>query len=112
VLLGSADGTVHLYQLSGKRLLQTFLHSARQAADPNSSAAADTGMDTVEEGSDEERVNEGALWFQLQCCNSVRVHTVPCSAFEDTFTVLFEFRVFLCLHGARCELCVRVSVTD
>jgi hypothetical protein len=68
VVLGSADGTVHLYQLSGKRLLQTFLHSARQAADPNSSAAADKGMDTVEEGSDEERVNEGASWEQRRCC--------------------------------------------
>jgi hypothetical protein len=26
--------------------------------------------------------------------------------------VLVEFRVVLCLHSARCELCVRVSTAD
>ena len=30
--IGSADGTVKLYQLSGKKLLQTFIHSRRDSS--------------------------------------------------------------------------------
>lgn len=35
--IGSADGTVKLYQLSGKKLLQTFIHSRRDSSSSNSS---------------------------------------------------------------------------
>ncbi len=39
--LGSADGTVNLYQLSGKRKLQTFIHSAKLDQATTDAAAAE-----------------------------------------------------------------------
>lgn len=60
---GSADGTVKLFQLSGKRLLQTFIHSARLDEDATAAAAAAasadrTSMRTVREASNEEGEEE------------------------------------------------------
>ncbi len=48
--IGSADGTVKLYQLSGKKLLQTFIHSRRDS----SSSSNRTGDNNHQDVSAEE----------------------------------------------------------
>ena len=47
---GSADGTVKLYQLSGKKLLQTFIHSRRDSSSSSSSNSSTRGNDGVPAG--------------------------------------------------------------
>lgn len=64
--IGSADGTVKLFQLSGKRLLATYIHSARLDADATAAAAAAASADrsamrTVREGSNEMDDGEGEM---------------------------------------------------
>lgn len=63
--LGSADGTVKLFQLSGKRMLATYIHSARLDADATAAAAAaasaDRSMRTVREGNNEMDDGEGEM---------------------------------------------------
>jgi hypothetical protein len=45
---GSADGTVKLYQLNGKRLLNTFIHSAALDSETAAAAAASAALDRRE----------------------------------------------------------------
>ena len=47
---GSADGTVKLYQLSGKKLLQTFIHSRRDSSSSSSSNSSTRDNDGVPVG--------------------------------------------------------------
>ena len=43
--IGSADGTVKLYQLSGKKLLQTFIHSRRDSSSSSNRTGDDNHHD-------------------------------------------------------------------
>ena len=56
---GSADGTVKLFQLSGKRVLQTFIHSARLDEEALEAAQASAAMETVREGLNEDGEEDG-----------------------------------------------------
>ena len=71
-ITGSADGTVKLFQISGKRLLQTFRHSEPQLIDSNLRSIPEQQPDDDEDNMDVEETEE------------LTVSSVECVGFSNT----------------------------
>lgn len=105
-LTGSADGTVKLYQLSGKKLLQTFIHSRRDSSSNNNNNNSSTrDNDGVPVGETQIEDDDGEPVFVM---DEGSMLGVECVGFpSEEFKWVASGGMCLCLQ---CLLCCAMTI--